>query len=75
MFAAKVPDCFQNVQKTDYVGVDVGVGIFKRVANARLCGQMNDPVGLCSAETPDRLPLCRNVDLRDAGSRIFTQPR
>ncbi len=42
MLAGLVPAAFQNVQEAGHIAVDIGVRVRKRVAHARLRGQMHD---------------------------------
>jgi len=44
MLHLAVPAAFENIQKTDDVGIDVLVGVVEGVAHAGLGGQMYDPV-------------------------------
>ena len=44
MLDAGVPAAFENVQKTDDIAIDVGVGILERMAHTCLSRQMYDPI-------------------------------
>ena len=48
----------QNVIKAENVGGNIRIGIDNRIADARLCGEMDDDVDLLfGKEAPDRFPV------------------
>ncbi len=42
MLAAVVAAAFQHVDEAFEIGIDIGVGMFERIANARLGREMDD---------------------------------
>ena len=75
MLDAGVPAAFENVQETDDIAIDVGVGILERMAHTRLSRQMYDPIGRFALEhVVDSCPV-GNVDLDEAEAVALSQPR
>src|SRR6266480_8087728 len=75
MLDGGVPAAFENVQKTDDIAIDVGVGILERMAHTRLSRQMYDPIWRFALEHFfDSCPV-GNVGLDEAETLVPGQPR
>lgn len=54
---------FQNMQKTDDVGIDIAVRVFERIAHARLRRQIDDAIRLVRGKYPLNAMLILQVAL------------
>ncbi len=43
---------FEDIEKAQHVGVDVGVGVFEAVTHAGLCGEMTHPIEFFIVKKP-----------------------
>ena len=61
-----VATLFQHLQETQYVGRNIGIGPFQRIANPRLRGQMDDAVEVAAIEQ-----LIHGLRVRERGPNEF----
>ena len=75
MFDPVVPAGLQDIAETDQIGIDVGMGVFERIAHTGLGGEIDDPLRPVGAERPvNGFPIFqRNADFGEAG--VIIEPR
>ena len=78
MLDAVVAAAFQHMQRADDVGVDVGVRVLHAVADARLSGEVDNPLRLRLGEQPLHARAVGEIELveGEAGRALeLAEPR
>ena len=61
MFNFVVTACFKDIDETHQVGRNVGLGVFQRISNSGLGGQINYPIGLMLRESSRKTVTVFNI--------------
>ena len=66
---------FQYIDETHEIGRDIGMGVFERITDSRLGGEVHHTLGLVFRESPRKRISIFDIEAQISKLRMILQPR